>query len=463
MDFDIGTVFVVMLENRSFDHMLGHLHATNPNVDGIRRNDPEWLGRHANRHQGQTYPPRHATDPAAIIAGDPPHNRADIARQLGVGGPGAYALDGFVANYALADEHPRIDLAHPPAVMDWFDADEVPVLSFLASQFAVCNRWHSSLPSDTQPNRMMAMGGSTRLDHNQAPMPNQKLVYNWLKEKQTSWRSYFAGLPFFTIMPDWTHAAVLDSRFRKFDRFAADLAVADPETFPRVVFIEPCYTFNPQIGVANDDHPRNGVARGQEFLRQIYEAIAASPLWSRSLTIITYDEHGGFYDHVPPPPMVTRPPPGGNYPPFESLGVRVPTVIVSPYVSQGSVSDTLFDHTSILKLLGSLFGRGYGYEHAVNARTVGNVLDVLDNPAGRPAPALPRASANKSMRTFSALGPARGRVPGTVPADTLEIAFQMALDEIRKLPDPEGKFADVLAAFPPLTDGIPEAAAAAPE
>jgi phospholipase C len=455
MSYDVGTVFIVMMENRSFDHMLGHLHASNPEVDGVRRNDPAWLSAHSNKYNLETYPPRHSTTPADMLPGDPPHRRAAIEMQLGAGSPGAFALDGFVANYADAKEHPRIDSAHPPAVMDWFDTDEVPVLSFLASQFALCNRWHAALPADTQPNRMMAMGGTTLLDHNEMGLPKQRIVYDWLKDVGTTWRVYHDGLPFFAMMEPWSHVVVHDARFHKFERFAADLAVADPASFPRVVFIEPCYTSSPQFGTANDDHAPNGVARGQAFLRKIYEAIAASPLWSRSVTVITYDEHGGFYDHVSPPAVVTNPPPGGHYPPFETLGLRVPAVIVSPYVRSGTVSNALFDHTSILKMLGSLFGGQYGYEYPVNDRPVGNAIDVLNNPGGRPAPTMPRAITDNAFVALRELTPAGGRVPGTLPSDDLEMAFQMALDEIRKTPDPEGKFADLLAAFPPLTAGLP--------
>jgi phospholipase C len=463
MSYDVGTVFIVMMENRSFDHMLGHLHASNPAVDGIRRDDPAWLSAHSNRHEGQSYQLRQSRTPDDKLPGDPPHGRDAFELQLGAGAPGAFALDGFVANYAKAKERPRIDPAHPPAVMDWFDSDDVPVLSFLASQFAVCNRWHAALPAATQPNKMMAMGGATLLDHNQKGLPKQRLVYDWLEDVETPWRVYFDGLPFFAMMPNWSHVVVHDRRFRKFERFAADLAAADPASFPRVVFIEPCYTSSPQFGTANDDHAPNGVARGQAFLRKVYEAIAASPLWSRSVTIITYDENGGFYDHVSPPAVTTNPPPGGNYRPFQTLGLRVPTVIVSPYVRAGTVSNTLFDHTSILKMLGSLFGGQYGYEYPVNARPVGNAIDVLNNPGGRAAPRMHHGSAEKAFEALGEFAPAGGRVPGTLPSDDLETSFQMALDEIRKTPDPEGKFADLLAAFPPLTDGLPTSASSEAE
>jgi phospholipase C len=375
---------------------------------------------------------------------------------MGAEGAGGFALDGFVASYARAKEQPRIDPAHPPAAMSWFDRDEVPVISFLASQFAVCNRWFASLPAGTQPNKMMAMGGTTLLDTNNVPLPNQRLVYNWLNERRISWRVYHDGLPFFAMMPRWCDNTVFDKRFRSFGKMARDLASADPAKFPRVVFIEPKYSSAPHLGNANDDHAPGGVARGQDFLREIYEAISSAPaIWSRSVTIITYDEHGGFYDHVSPPKIPTHAPPGGQYTPFGSLGMRVPAVVVSPYVQAGTVYDQVLDHTSILKFLGSLFGGPYGYEEPVNSRPVGNVLDVLNNaPGGRAAPALPVAQ-KASLWSALEAAPPTGRVPGSLPDDELERAFQAALDEIRKGPaDPEGKFDDLLAAFPRETAGL---------
>jgi phospholipase C len=124
-----------------------------------------------------------------------------------------------------------------------------------------------------------------------------------------------------------------------------------------VVFIEPTITGIPPLAQASDDHPPANIIRGQEFIEEVYWALRQSPHWEKSLLLITYDEHGGFYDHVPPPGTPLGDPEWLNgfpkiHPDGEVyLGPRVPTFIVSPYVRPGSVSHTIFDHTAVLKSL----------------------------------------------------------------------------------------------------------------
>lgn len=458
MSYDIERIFVVMMENRSFDHMLGYLQAHDPQIDGIRRNDTAWLGKWANQWSGHPYPPAQAFNPGATIAADPPHGRKAIEKQLGTHGANGFAMDGFVSTFAEMEEKPDVDPETPPPPMGWFDGDDVPVYDFLARNFAVCNRWFCSLPAGTQPNRLMAMSGSTKRDDNHFPLPNQRIVYDWLNERNIRWRVYHDGLPFFAMMPKWARPAATSKKFRNLDKMQSDVMNEAPDAFPQVIFVEPTYADAPHSGASNDDHAPAGVSNGQDFIRKVYNNIIRNPaIFEKSITIITYDEHGGFFDHVSPPKIRTDPPAGASYTPFASLGVRVPALIVSPYVEAGTVSDIVHDHTSVLKLLGETFGKGWGYEHPVNSRPVGNILDMLNKPEGRPAPAMPQPSAGfaeaespsfKSFESDVALGDSR--VPGTVPANELQEGFQMALDEIRHLPPEEqGKFADLLAMFPP--------------
>lgn len=455
----IKHVFVVMMENRSFDHMLGHLHAGNNDIDGIRANDPAWLASAANPHPGGPYPPFPLTDPHGNLQADPPHGRTAIAKQLAKRADGSFAMDGFVASYS--EEHPDKPIdrqANQPPPMGWFGAKEAPVSDFLARNFMVCNRWFAPLPAATQPNRLMAMSGVTILDHNAVPMPKQKLVYEWLKGK-AKWRVYHDKLPFFMIMLERVPTMLTSKTFRDFSKFARDLAKGG-DNFPQVVFIEPTYGDSPFIKHHNDDHAPAGIARGQKFLWQVYKALEAAPEVARSsVLIITYDEHGGFFDHVPPPMVRTDPPPNhkwqGEAESFESLGARVPAIIVSPFVSPGSVHPDVLDHTSVLKMLGTLFGEG-SYSPAVDARPVGNVHDALDAlDAPRALPPIPDFNAYFAPPA-TAFAAARatikptGRAPGTVPRSKMEEAFQAALDEIRKQPPAKREqYADLLAAFPP--------------
>ena len=159
-----------------------------------------------------------------------------------------------------------------------------------------------------------------------------------------------------------------------------------------MIFIEPIYSDAPHVGPACDDHAPAGIKAGQEFLFEAYRALRRSrDVWRRSVMVVTYDEHGEFFDHVSPPAVVTEPPPNAFYTDrFESLGIRVPAMVISPFVKPGSVHHGVLDHTSILKFIGEVFGGGHGYSAAVDARPVGSVMDVLDNPAGgRPPPPPP--------------------------------------------------------------------------
>ena len=163
----------------------------------------------------------------------------------------------------------------------------------------------------------------------------------------------------------------------------------------QVVFIEPTYT-DTHIGVPSDDHPPTSITRGQEVFRKVYRALTSNPAkWSKTMLVVTYDEHGGFFDHVSPLRIPTSPPPGASYRPFKSTGVRVPAMVVSPFVSAGRVFKQPLDHTSILRLLGEKFGDG-SYSDVVDRRQAGpvplsSVADVLDLAAPRqdiPSPPL---------------------------------------------------------------------------
>lgn len=440
MAYDIGTIFVVLMENRSFDHMLGHLHADNPAIDGIRRDDPAWLDAVACVYGGHSYRPFKAANPAANIPADPPHETDKIRTQLGADGPSGFAMDGFITTYA--PKVPVISPAVPPAVMGWFDGPDVPVLDFLAKNFAVCNRWFSALPASTQPNRMMAMSGSTKHDDNVVPLPDQRLVYDWLNERPIRWRVYHHGLPFFMLMPKWAAKIPFDDHFRRFDQLIHDVVTEDPDTFPQVVFIEPTYADASFGSPANDDHAPAGVARGQVFLHDVYRAITASKaVFDRSVTIITYDEHGGFFDHVSPPKVPTKAPAGSNYAGFATLGVRVPAVIISPFVAPGTVHDGVHDHTSILKFIGEIFGGGYGYDQPVRGRPVGKVLEILNNPGGRAAPTMPDLPPGYlGNQPLNASLPLTGDTSGAT-----QRGFQRALEKVRRQAASEnGKFADLL-------------------
>lgn len=276
----VDHIVVLMLENRSFDHMLGYLslEGARGDVDGLR-------GEFANEHDGRSYPIYHLDSTA--IADDPDHSASSVGLQVGGG-----AMNGFVTSFAGTLSRRGVQDGDPARVMGYYNAADVPVYDHLAREFTVCDRWFSSVPGATWPNPLYAICGraADRLPSGELPRGCR------------------------------------------------------PGTLPSVAWIDPNFSnFNP-IGFQPNDHAPADVKDGQELVLAVYKALATSPQWEKTLLIIFYDEHGGFFDHVAPPSA-----PDDDPQMFGRYGVRVPALIVSPWVEPRSVSTTLFDHTSIIK------------------------------------------------------------------------------------------------------------------
>jgi phospholipase C len=387
---EIKTIFIVMMENRSFDHALGYLSLPpyNRDVDGIKQ---AWLKNYASKYQGKDYPPWHRTDLYMPI--DPTHERGDIAVQIGQQVPG-FPMSGFVASYA---SDPRVAPADFADVMGYYTPNEIPITDFLAQNYLVCDRWFAAVPSSTQPNRLMSHSGYSLRDKTQSGMlDNQTLIYDWLTAAGRSWRVYYESFPFFMLMSKVAEHFVNDAAqsnfFRNLERLKSD--VLAPGNLPDVVFIEPRYTDAPHIDPPDDDHPTTPVTGGQQFLWRVYDAVTANfERWQKSLMIVTYDENGGFFDHVAPPACTATFNHGETYQGYTTLGVRVPALIVSPWMNKSEYHGTL-DHLSMLKMFASKFTPGTDYSLDVKQRTVsGNVADIpvldtarLDLPQPPPYP-----------------------------------------------------------------------------
>lgn len=439
----IKNVVIVMLENRSFDHLLGYLSLppfNRADVDGQNK-DGEWLKKFANLDKGKSYQPFRATECHSLPEKfDPPHERVDIAAHLGELREGRYAMNGFVAN--IPDAVSKI-AKNRKLVMSYFGAEEVPMNDFLAQNFAICDRWFSALPAGTQPNRLMAMSGYSKIDTNCRILPDHELVYDWLTKHNVTWRVYHQGLPFFTLMPRWITEILSNDHFRDFRKLEEDLQNTPPDELPQVIFVEPTYEDSPHLGFSTDAHAPAGISNGQEFLMQVYNAVTGSrAFWKGAAMIVGYDEHGGFFDHVSPPPVVTNPPESVKYPPFVSLGVRTPAHVISPFVEKGSVNHTVLDHISILKFLGDKFGGGF-YSPVVDARPVGSLSSVFDFDSNISDP--PAAPALIEYLTSRPPTPEGATVPDS-DTDT-QLAFKDALETLRKKTDEDHpKFGSLLAA-----------------
>ena len=427
---DIAHVVVLMLENRSFDSMLGRLYPKSPNFEGLS-------GEEFNLWQGNRYPVWSSTEldfaTACIPTPDPCELFSDMNEQIfevrerPTSPP---TMGGFVQNYM------RTPGTDPRAVMHGFQPEQVPVLSTLAKSFGVSDRWHASAPNQTWPNRFFAHLGTAAGHVNNSPVhfPTQETIFNRLTANQRSWRIYSHDIP-----QTMTLAAILSELPDHLYSFEKDfMADAMAGKLPNYSFIEPRYFPNMFLNrMPNDQHPPHDVSFGERLIARCYDALRNGAGWKKTLFIITYDEHGGIYDHVPPPAAVR---PDGLMPDgfaFDRYGVRVPAVLVSPWIPPGSIvrpppeSRYPFDHTSILSTLRALFG-------------LGAPLTERDNVA-------PDLVASLSLATPSNDGPRSLTMPtiSASPAD-LVAAHQAAPNGMQKA------LAQVAAHLPAGTTDVPE-------
>lgn len=330
----IKHVIVLMLENRSFDQMLGCFF---PEVDGVNPKEPgvNLLGTRQYRQQET----REAT-----FAFDPDHECSSVLQQIADGN------GGFIQNFADTHEDADPDEDYQP-VMDYFGRGEVPALHLLAEKFAVCDRWFSSLPGPTWPNRFFVHSGTSlgavEMGLVHAFGYNQRTIYDEFDDHGVTWAIYAGDIPQCALLSRLRRS---DRRihFNMVDMFYSHCARRESE-IPNYVFIEPRYFLPHQ----NDDHPPHDVILAQELLASVYNAIRSNEeLWKSTLLVVLYDEHGGFYDHVIPPAAVSPDGKSSRIFDFRRLGVRVPAVFVSPWVDHrafGSRENAIYDHTSLLK------------------------------------------------------------------------------------------------------------------
>jgi len=366
----IKHVVQLILENRSFDHMLGFLYADTGNVspsgqpfDGLT--GAEWNPDDTGR-QVQVYKIAAGTADTYLSPGaDPGEGYQNTNYQLfstDDPAPGAVPTNqGFVLNFKSAIAS---DIANkytdtiagtvPSQIMGMYTPDLLPVLSGLAKGFAVCDRWFASAPTMTMPNRAFASAGTSQghMDDNVKTFTCPS-IFGRMSDKTLDWAIYGYNRDPLTRLdfPDTQGAD--DSHFGHFRDFQ-DRCQAG--TLPPYSFLEPSWD-----ATGNSQHPNYDVASGEQLIFDTYTAVRTGPGWESTLLIVTYDEHGGNFDHVPPPSGATPPGDGtqGEYGfDFTRFGVRVPAVLVSPLIAAGTVFRGAgpIDHTSVLKTLQELFG-----------------------------------------------------------------------------------------------------------
>ena len=383
---EIRHVVVVMLENRSFDHMLGYLSlppergGRGRDMDGLTE---EWLDRSVEV-EGRTYAPRPLTRPALTESEDPSHGGSDVHEQISGG------MRGYVQNYI--DTHPN--LGDHGLVLEYCTASDVPVYDFLAEHYCVCDHWFSSVPGATWPNRLYALTGSSdgQRDNVVPPLYDGEAFVRHL-DGHASWRWYSTD-PGTLRAVDRRYRLVADERFASFEKpsllasrtFFRDVKAGE---LAQLSWIDPNFVDLGGAPGANDDHPPASLLAGQELVLKIYTALSRSELWDRTLLLVTYDEHGGFFDHVDPPEAEDESERMRRY------GPRVPALIASPWIHPGFRESTVFDHTSIIKTALKLFRPDAADRIAGDmgrrVAAAADFLQVLDGSGPRPAPAIPDA------------------------------------------------------------------------
>ncbi|MCC7701526.1 hypothetical protein IGS59_04680 [Janthinobacterium sp. GW460P] len=365
----IDHIVVLMMENRSFDHMLGYL-----SLEGGRADIDGLQASHANVHAGVRYPVHHLRRTAFGPQQDPSHTGTSVAQQL------QNNNGGFVDDYAQTHPgDPDIDL-----VMGYYNAADLPMYDFLAQQFCVCDRCHSSVPGATWPNRLYAISGKAAgsRDSKRVPLYTNKSFVRHLDRAQVSWKFYSAWKPWsLALTDDHYRSSELYEPFGSSARRYGFIGDALAGALPSVSWIDPHF-------FENDDHPPADIRAGQALVAQVYQALSRGPAWARTLLILSYDEHGGFFDHVPPGPAID------DDPAFRQYGVRVPMLLVSPLISPGSVSHEVYDHTSIIKTILQRFCRaadGSLPQMGARVAAASGLGAVLTLAQARAAPAVPAA------------------------------------------------------------------------
>lgn len=367
----IEHVVVLMLENRSFDHLLGDLDTT-LDVDGIHAPDGSLYSNRSQLLNDAPYTSRVGAKTVLDEDQDPDHEFESTQRAIAGG-----AMSGFVQSFFT--RYPMASRDQAWEVMSCFERGKLPVIHNLAQSFTVCDRWFASVPGPTWPNRLFAMSGTSKGD---VSMPQsgdsistlkyafrytQDTVFDRLNDAGKPWKIYHDGLPCALIL---TGLRTQLSNFRGMEHFESDAAGPEAD-FPAFTWIEPCYNG----ADANDQHPPSDVLRGEALVAKVFNAIRSNEqLWLKTLLIIVHDEHGGFYDHVPPMPTIPPDDARRGAFGFDTLGVRVPAILVSPYASR-QVSRTVFDHTSILRYVSDKWNLKPLGNRAASANSLAPLLD----------------------------------------------------------------------------------------
>src|ERR1700674_818534 len=381
-------IVVLMMENRSFDHMLGALKAKDPRIDGLTGNESNLDITGAGVKVQPQAEFQSQLDP------DPDHHFPAVDIQIFNGDNSANRvanMQGFVKSY-FQQQH---DVNHSRKIMYYFTPDKLPVLTTLATEFAVFNGWFGSIPGPTICNRAFAHYGTSfgqvSMDVFYVKEPYKSIYERMINANPAHTAKIYYFDQASSTMEIVNRLQHQPNLFGTYDQFLAD---CQSGTLPDYSFVEPNY--NDHDGdsgaiLASDQHPDHHVQAGELFIASVYNAIKQnSTLWRSRALLVGYDEHGGIYDHVPPPActkdgFIAQPNDTGTGRAFEfdRLGVRVPAILVSPWIPKGTVvSGRTFEHASIPATVTKFFLGDYD-QRSPREKSAETFLDLLSLPVMR--------------------------------------------------------------------------------
>ncbi len=432
----IDHVVILMLENRSFDHMLGFLYADRENQSLSGQPFEGLTGAESNPGSaGETVPVSRITaampHPYLMPGADPGEGFLATNSQLygteTIAASQPATNNGFVNDFAYTlgweSKAPTWNVMPgtvPGDIMAIYTPAMLPVLSALARGYAVCDNWFSSVPTETMPNRAFACAATSQghMDDKTKSFTSQS-IFGLMTAHGLDWRIYgYTSDPLTRL----TFSDVTNAPSTHFGLFSDFKTAAAAGSLPPFTFLEPDFA-----STGNSQHPNYDVALGEALIHDVYEALRTCPAWNQTLLVVTYDEHGGCYDHVPPPDGATPPDASiGEFGfDFRRFGVRVPTVLISPWIEAGTVfrtsGPTPLDHTSVLATVERRFGLpaltardaaapDFGDALSLSAPRTDDPLAGIEPPA--PSPINPNATTPSHLQQIHAELAAALSVPG---------------------------------------------------
>ncbi len=456
----IEHVVVLMMENRSFDHIFGY----RDGIDGLKGSEFNLLD--PSKAESDSNPAYYVTNgaPYAVLAGEGPghsFNAANVQLCNDKAGPSdsaPAANNGFVSGYytelVYADKVKNPSPEVLRVAVESFAPNRLPSINALADAFCVCDNWYSEVPGPTQPNRLYVHAATSFgfALNVWTQIFDGPTVYNRVQDAGRTWATYYFDD---NDLAEFSQLTTQAANFKLYETsFAADVKAG---ALANYVFIEPRF-INAQDAMANSQHAPQDARYGDNFIADVYETLRGNEeLWSKTALIVLYDEHGGFYDHVVPPsenipnPDGLNSPPSGNklsYAPtftFDRLGFRVPVVIASPWVAAARVDSTRYQHTSIMATVKRLFGWDqFLTKRDASANTFEHLFSELDAPRTDTPQTLPRAT--PPAVTAPADSPAH---PANQPLDATQKDVLMKAYHLTQSSHPDGPAPDDL----PTTQG----------